>query len=231
MAYTLFEKGHTISATDFNNDYYHVGQGDLLPRQGILLEETSGIYDLGSNAYRWNNVHVNNIELQTGGEVQHCMNLIAEHTLTATASSIEFTGLNGSVDEIYEINCNIKGYATGYSWCFLNGDSTTNNYGIQIIHVIDAATISERLTSITSLYIGRYKDDTTTGNYLQTNIFMYANNSQKLVLTKINENIGDTYIRGLKIYGQVWNNSATLTSMKFEGAFDPGTHIEIWAKR
>ena len=94
MAYTLLEKGHTVSATDFDNNYKHVGQGHLLPHGGSLLEETTGVYDLGSDAYKWNDVHVQNLEIQSGGEVQHCMNLIAETTLTTTATSIEFTGLN-----------------------------------------------------------------------------------------------------------------------------------------
>ena len=231
MAYTLLEKGHTVSAIDFDGNFKHVGQGDLLPRGGTLLETTDGAYDLGSDTYKWNNVHVQNLEIQSGGEVQNCMNLIAETTLTATASSIEFTGLNGESDEIYEIICNLKGYATGAMYLYLNGDSTSNNYGCQIIRAYSTTIDAVRYPSITGLVISTYGYGTSTALYGKTDCIIYANNLSKMVLTNISERIGDTYIGRYRKFGNVWNNSDTLTSMKFTGNFDPDTNIQIWAKR
>lgn len=231
MAYTLFEKGHTVSAVDFDSNYKHVGQGDLLPRGNTLLEETTGVYDLGSNAYRWNNIHIQNLELQSGGEVQHCMNLIAETILSATASSIEFTGLNGETDEIYEVICNIIGYATETVSLYFNGDSTTNNYGYQYIQIYSITSIAARGTSYTGIWIGRTGLQTITALYSRSINYIYANNSIKFVLNKVEESIGDTFITSNFLWGQVWNNSDTLTSMKFTGSFDPGTNIQIWSKR
>ena len=229
MPYILLEKGHTISADDFNNNYYHVGQGHLTPKSGTLLEETTGLYDLGSNAYRWNDVHIQNIELQSGGEIPKCMHIIAEVTLTATASSIEFTGLNGETDKIYEIICNLKGYATGSTALIFNSDSATN-YGYQLIYVL-GTTITAARNNASNIFLGWLFLNTTTGQYIKNHIICYANNNIKLILQKDADSIGDTYIRAQHIYGQVWNNSETLTSMKFNGHFSPNTHIEIWAKR
>ena len=231
MAYTLLEKGHTVSATDFDNNFKHVGQGDLLPRGGTLLETTDGAYDLGSDSYKWNNVHVQNLEIQSGGEVQHCMNLIAETTLTATASSIEFTGLNGETDEIYEIICNIKGYATGTMWMYLNSDSQANNYGFQQYYAYGISIGVSRNLSVTAVRIGFVGYDTTTSLYNKNKMIIYANNSIKLFLGEINNNIGDTYIYSCQKWASVWNNSGTLTSMKFTGSFDPDTNVQIWSKR
>ena len=231
MAYTLLEKGHTISATDFDNNYKHVGQGDLLPRGGTLLETTDGAYDLGFESYKWNDVHVQNLEIQSGGEVQHCMNLIAETTLTATASSIEFTGLNGETDEIYEIICNLKAYATTAARLYLNEDSLTSNYGFQYIFESGAGITAARSLAYNGIYLVVIGYDTTTALYTKAKFTTYANNDPKLFLGKINSNVGDTYIREFWQAGYVWNNTDTLTSMKFTGNFDPGTNIQIWSKR
>lgn len=231
MPYILLEKGHTVSAADFDNNFKHVGQGHLLPHGGTLLEETTGVYDLGSNDYRWNNVHVQNLEIQSGGEVQRCMNLIAETTLTATASSIEFTGFNGETDEIYEIIYNVKGYATGVAYLYFNGDSATNNYGWQTMYANNTTILATRSTSSTGFFIGGYKYGTITANYIKGNMILYANNSIKLALYKDLDRTGDTFVNYILKWGKVWNNSATLTSMKFTGYFDPGTNIQIWSKR
>lgn len=228
--YILLEKGHTVSADDVQGNFNHVGQGDLIPRGGNLLEPTTGVYDLGSNAYRWDQGYVNTVNLGSG-TVQRCMNMIAEVTLTATASSIEFTGLNGEVDVVYEINCDIVGYATAYAWCFFNGDSTTNNYGYQYVDAENTVVTSGRDTSGSGFFLGLHLFDTTTAKYIKSNILLYSNNIIKPFLIKINGNCGSSYIRTYRQLGYVWNNSATLTSMKFIGSFDVGTHIEIWAKR
>jgi hypothetical protein len=228
--YTLLEKYHTGSATDLNNDFYHVGQGSLAPRGNTSLELTTGVYDLGSSAASWNNAYINTINLGSG-TVNRCMNMIAEVTLTATASSIEFTGLNGETDVIYEVNCDMIGYATGTVYMYFNSDSTTNNYGDQIIIAENTVISSGRDLSSTGFYINNFGNLTTTSKYGKTNLIIYSNNNQKLGLININRDIAGTFINKLIKIGSVWNNSATLTSMKFTGYFDPGTHIELWAKR
>jgi hypothetical protein len=230
MSYILLEKYHTGSATDLNNDFYHVGQGSLMPLGSTSLEPTTGVYNLGSSATSWNNAYVNTINLGSG-TVNRCMNMIAEVTLTATASSIEFTGLNGETDVIYEVNCNIVGYASGTVYMYPNSDSATNNYGYHQLYAENTVLTASRGTSISGMFLGIFNYDTTSAKYTKSSLIMYANNNLKLCLIKINENVGNTYIKYLRIIPYVWNNSATLTSMKFTGYFDPGTHIEIWAKR
>jgi hypothetical protein len=230
MSYTLLEKYHTGSATDLNNDYYHVGQGSLAPRGNASLELTTGVYDLGSSAASWNNAYINTINLGSG-TVNRCMNMIAEVTLTATASSIEFTGLNGETDVIYEINFDLYGYATQSAYLFLNSDSTTNQYGYQQLYAISTTVGSVRSTSIGGIWVGRTGINTTTALYSKSNLIFFANNISKLILSKNSDSIGWTNVFSVIYFGYVWNNSATLTSMKFIGYFNPGTHIEIWGKR
>jgi hypothetical protein len=229
MAFTIVYKGQTISATDFNDNFYHIAQGNLLPCGGNSLVATTGVYDLGSVSYNWNNVHVQNVNLN--GELQGAMNLISEVTLTTTSTVIEFTGLNGETDELYEIICNIKGYATSTVWMFPNSDSQTNNYGIHYIRGRSTVIDSLRDTSFTGLWIGLSMYDTSTSKNTKSNSIIYSNSINKTILTKMADSVGDTYIRSNPTIGQVWNNSAILTSLKFTGYFDPGTNIQLWALR
>ena len=225
MAFTIVYKGQTISATDFNDNFYHIAQGNLLPRGGNSLEATTGVYDLGSISYNWNNVHVQNVNLN--GELQNAMNLIAEVTLTATSSVIDITGLNGEADEIYEVIVLSVLNTIGSGFFYFNGDSATN-YGFQYFLAIATTTIEYRGV-INSFYIGYV--DTATARYSKSNFIIYANSSIKLCLAKEGRANINAVIRDFVAWGFVWNNSATLTSMKFTGYFDPGTNVQIWAKR
>ena len=81
------------------------------------------------------------------------------------------------------------------------------------------------------MFIGNILNITTTAIYTRCNIIFFANNNIKLSFHKMQTSVGDTFIRILRLYGQVWNNSATLTSMKFTGNFDVGTNIQLWSKR
>jgi hypothetical protein len=229
MPFTIVYKGQTISAADFNDNFYHIAQGDFLPRGGNSLEATTGVYDLGSVSYKWNNVHVQNVNLN--GELQGAMNLISEVTLTTTSTVIEFTGLNGETDQIYEIIVNGIAYATGTSRLYLNSDSTANNYGYQYIFIKDVSISAQRLSTISGIGILTNVYDTITAGYGKNKIICYANNTIKLLLSDRNDSVGDTYIRDMYKLSWVWNNSATLTSLKFTGHFDPGTNIQLWALR
>jgi hypothetical protein len=224
--YTLLEKGHTISATDFDLNFKHIGQGNLEPKGGVLLENTTGVYDLGSDLFRFNNIHIQNVHLSDGGEIQKCMNLISEVTLTATASSIEFTGLNEDTDEIYEIIVNGIGYNTNSAYfAYFNGDSGSN-YGYQQLTMIDAMLYINR-GIFPGIYLGATGFETSAAlNFKFFGVFF-----EKYLLTKSVGNTGESFLREENLFGQNWNNASTLTSMKFVGSFDVGTNIQIWAKR
>jgi len=224
MAYTLLEKWHTGSAVDMNNNFQHVGAGSMLPLGGNSLEATTGAYDLGSDSIRWNNAYINTVNLGSG-TVNRCMNMIAEVTLTATASSIEFTGLNGEEDVIYEIIANTTLYTNSNVNLYFNNDSATANYGRQYILGQSIAVSAARETSGKSWYLGSQL------KYNKSNVIIYANNNIKLGLDSGCWGVSLTAVTYIIKTGYIWNNPATLTSMKFTGYFNPGTHIELWAKR
>ena len=61
MAFTILENGVTISATVLNDNFYWIGQGDLLPMGGTTLTPETGQHNLGSSANKWRSVYVNEI--------------------------------------------------------------------------------------------------------------------------------------------------------------------------
>lgn len=61
MTWVTLVDGVTADADELMTDFYHVAQGDLLPRVSGSFVATSGAYDLGSSAYRWNKLYVNEI--------------------------------------------------------------------------------------------------------------------------------------------------------------------------
>ena len=229
MPFTIVYKDQTISADDFNANFVYIGQGNLFPLGGNSLDPTNATYNLGSDSYRWNNVHVQTINLS--GEIQRTMNLISEVNLTATTAAIDITGLNGETDELYEIIVNGVGYATCTVFLFPNSDSTTNNYGLQQVYGDNNLVVASRSLSYTSIYVFSFLYSTITAKYGKSKLLIYANNTIKMILSNYNDVIGNVYIHYCRCLNQVWNNSATLTSMKFTGFFDVGTNIQVFAKR
>lgn len=228
MPFIALTNGSTISADDFRNNYEYIGVGNRLPYGGASLDPTGSVYDLGSDIYKWNNAHIRTINLS--GEIDRVMNLISEVNVTATAAAITISGLNSSTDKYYEIICNIKAYATCNVWMFPNQDSNTANYGRQNLIAVGATISGTRETSITGVVVSQLGYDTITALYSKTELKITCVSSSKLMLTSI-LNGGGNYVRYLYQDGQIWNNSATITSMLFTGYFDAGTNIQIWAKR
>lgn len=61
MAFTILTNGTTISASVLNDNFYHIGQGDLLPRGGVSLTAETGQHDLGSSGNKWRSIYVNEL--------------------------------------------------------------------------------------------------------------------------------------------------------------------------
>lgn len=61
MTWVTLVDGVTADADELMTNFYHVAQGDVLPRASNSFVSTSGAYDLGSSAYRWNKIYVNEL--------------------------------------------------------------------------------------------------------------------------------------------------------------------------
>lgn len=125
MAFSVFTQATTISADDVNNNFYHIGQGNFTPRDGLLLEETSGALTLGSDTYKWNTLYCEHLHASSSNEP--CWHMITEVTITSNTTAVTFSGLNGDSGILYELQHMIKlpTYLSVVRLIF-NGDSSTN---------------------------------------------------------------------------------------------------------
>ena len=243
--YTSFIKLTTISADDMNNNFNHCFAGDWLPLSGATLTtDTTETLDIGSQTDAWNTLYCNNLNID--GEVSQCFNMIAEVTLSAPASDIEFSGLNGDQDEVYIINTRIHANTTTsyilYSYLF-NGDSGAN-YGMQYIIGSDNTTIAVRLSgNPLNGFMGwngasGYLTVTAIESYSEMMLYAKTGN-ERVSISNVLEYGGGTYCGDMMNSGCIWNNTSdTITSIKITAVspsatgdeFGVGTNIQIWAK-
>lgn len=237
MPFTIFQKYRKIDATEMNDNFYHCFQGDWLPRGGVSLTATTGVYDLGSDVYRWNNVYVQNLEIT--GELPRCFNLIDETTLTDTATTIDITGLNGDTDEIYIIQYrithdNIPASATQLR-LGLNEDSATN-YGYQRLRANGAVIDASRSTLQNAMNLALMRTFTSTTYFTSGEIILFSKSgNERVAISDCARGISDDYMEGIRLGGSVWDNTIdTLTSLQFywnSGSMATYTNIKVWAKR
>ena len=233
LSFLILQNSTTCDSTDVNNNFYHVAQGSRLPMGGNSLESTDSVYDLGSSTATWNNLFCENIyingSITTAGE--KLWSVIAETTVTATASSVEFTGLNGDNDKEYKIlffgNSLLVG---GWVYLHLNGDSTSNNYGQQRIAGADAAVSASRDTSITGWQIGY-------GHSFSEIVFNAKTSILKMSILNLIAQVQSTTVNFIRQISGVWNDTTnTITSLKIvpdvgSGVYlTPGTNIQLWKR-
>ena len=232
MSYTKFLKDYTISADEVRENFEWIRQGNLLPHGSTELELTDSAYDLGSDIYEWAEVHTENIN--TTGEINETWNIIADVTLSATASSIEITGLNGDVDYLYWIKGKLVATDTTGSYLVLNNDSATN-YGLQ--RLIAESTFSAYGGYLNGIFTGRILYGTLTSKLTTFECFIYAKSGlERMALLSVLESGGGDYIHGIRSKAYIWNNTSdTLTSLKIYSSaanrFGTNTSIQVWTLR
>ncbi|MCP4651433.1 MAG: hypothetical protein GY853_15310 [PVC group bacterium] len=252
MTFYNQNRGYTIDADELDSNWKHIGQGSRLPMAGTAMTTTSGVYNLGSDIYRWKDVHVQNIDMSTDLNAvaitgdsasvvalsnnegfEHCFNLIAEVTLTATASAIEITGLNGDTDEIYWVMIKLIKATSSGDWfsMYINNDDAAN-YGYQYLLGENATVTSARKITHTSIYVGGAGNSLGVCGFSESFIYAKTGN-ERLVLTRMLKSGGGTWVYQNWNFGSIWNNiSDTITNLKFSVAdIQPNTNIQIWTKR
>ena len=236
MPFTTFTKNTTISAAEITGNFDHIGAGDMLPRGGTSLSPTTGVYNIGSDSFKWNDVFATNINIT--GELSQCINLIAETTLSVTASNIEFTGLNGDTDVIYLIRAYIVATTTALEiYAIFNNDSATASYGWQYLIGYGTAVGAGRFTTWDGISLTYTGSDTTTSNLAYSESIIYAKTgNERLVIVESIDMCDATYIGRIVVKGAIWNNTtSTITSLKILNSggvnFAAGTNIQLWAKK
>lgn len=240
MSFTVFQENTTISASEMNNNFYWCGQGNWLPMGGNSLANTNGLYDIGSDTYKWNNVYLNNANLT--GSIQKSFSLLTSfevNSINTQTSRIEFSGLNGDDDKIYYILtkvCSVTNTTDSTIGFNINGDSSTNYTRIFTEFDTVAVTRNFSLNNVT-ISVGFENNLATAGTHnMFAETFLYGySNTEKVALSNGIENFLNMYVsKGTRI-ASVYNNATdTITSLVFYrlggGIFKTGSSIQIFSR-
>ena len=246
MSFNIFMTNTSAVASQLMENFYYLG-GDRMPYSGNSLTAVDDTYNLGSSAYRWNDLYCNSFEAPDSITSTESWINITNETLVLTASSIEITGL--AHDEI-EINFSLIDNTATIAYMIINGDSATNYgyYEMAIIHTVGTSStysvpIHTRNTNSSAIILNDTSARQTSSaiySYSHNRIFAKVGFPRIISIVTAVHDIGtNTYttfwIESIKFKTYSWNNKVdAITSIKIYGSesnsFDPGTKISIWGK-
>ena len=239
MTFRIFYDNTTADASDTNDNYYHIGQGSRNPMGSSVLTPTTGVYDLGSDTYKWNNIYTDNIVNDYFDSNGMTWRFIAKSTINTATSRIEIDGLSGvTVDNRQEYL---------FKYMFITETSTATEIKLHFNAVstgayktffIDATDISlaTGLTSVTTIDGILLFDPpavTTTANYHYGHM---EGRGSKNVSFRGNfiatESIGENRVKVNRMGGVIAAVSS-ITSLQVTsvgGNMGTDSYFEVWAK-
>jgi hypothetical protein len=234
--YTVFHNSTTADASEVMGNFYHIFDGDRLPRGGDNFEPTTGVYDIGSSTYRWNQLFCENLIFYSISSTNKTVwRLIHSETLSAPATSIEITGLNSNNDKDYLLEFHLIDNTTASISLIFNGDSAASYGFLYFGGTAGAATFTGRDTGTSIPLCRATRNDTSTSIYASTWARIKRADGYPLTMRKVEINsFRDTSIYRMYSEACVWNQTATLTSMKFiasdNNAIGIGTKVVLFGR-
>ena len=243
MAFTLLVASTTIDANIINANFQHVRGGDLLPRDGTVLDSTNGTLNFGASTSTWNNIFINNLDIATSIATSDdsLWVKIGETTVSVASSKIEFTGLNGDDDNTYMMNVTINHSSTSSPdriYIHFNSDSGASSYGFQDLLGTGATPAASRDTAEPGMLFDLgLSGVTTAAQKTWDRIIIHAETGQERIgiVNSLNGADGN-YANRFDILGDIWNDTTTtITSIKLTSAlagfFGVNTNVQLWARR
>jgi len=229
VAFTVLQKNTTITATEVNDNFYHIACGDLIPRGGTSLGATTGVYNLGSDMYRWDVVHANNIYAtnMTVDYVNNSRCLIDSYEISGknTATTRISFSLNGDAYDFLEISFCTPAQNT-LSALYINGDSSTV-YSLAYLYFYGTSINAGALSPwIPAIHLTCFDSS----ELIYTIIKLNSKSGSARSIISSGVRASDSDISGLFFFSISYNTntSITITSLVFTGAFNTGTSIKIW---
>ncbi len=242
MAYTILQNKTKGEASKVQANFEYIGSGNLLPMGGTNLDYTTGIYNLGSDNYKWNNLYVNSITNEYNEEIKYKnLNIVPFNYLS---NRIDFLNLNGDLDIIYKIQGRLylelySPTITAYTGIkiYLNGDSSTN-YGYERIQAIGnsiSANNNANSNGILFWYSPSFAFNASTTIYFNMTIYAKTGFERTIIIRTFQNNIYD--VAGiipmqLSVVAGIWNNTTqTLTNINIVSDFYGATYSAcIWSQ-
>ena len=176
--FRIIRNSTTADAADMNDNFYHIGQGSIMPMVGNYLYSTDSSCNLGSATYKWNNGFIDNLDCGT-------LNY-------STITTDKTWGLLYEIDSsVYTLSSRIElSVATKEYSEFVIRSSLNNNTTTVLLHLNGDSSGSYQYTH-TIFYGGSYSsyNVTTTGIEINdpslirsSNIHIYAKNGSRRII-------------------------------------------------
>ena len=243
MSYNPFVHSTMTDAETIIDNFYHIGQGNIMPMRYSTLSLVDDREALGSTSRRWKNVYCNDIYIS--GPIQANDNIFLEiynTTFTSTASDFNVTGLNGDGDKYYIIL--IDYHTTHYT-------TTTIPLYVSLQFNYDTSSLYGRQSfeggaithdGITSAFLGSMAQiflvepvailSDTTQHVISESIVCAQTKTPRYVFTRKNGGSENNAVYGSIYQAGTWDNwYTTITSMNFKflgGNTITNTSIKIY---
>ena len=188
MTWVNLVDGLPADADEVMLDFYHVAQGNVLPRGGASFSPTASVYDLGSTAYRWDQLYVNEIASSVTFSGPATFNGTVSFTGEVTFSSL----MSGSRN--FLIACNIQADGVAGGSCGSSYAYTATALSTLTVNYITGATLSANVLTLPA------------GTYLCN--FSFVNDAAKCILW-------DTAASTTAVIGDVFNQSSKALFQEF----------------
>lgn len=173
----------------------------------------------------------------TGTHLGTFQRIIPTMELSAAATEIDITGLDGNTDVDYKMIMIVKTATTGglYELLLRFNDDTGANYVRQYFSCRSIAVAAERTTSQTSAYLS-YDVGNVANGYAYLNIDISAKSGFFRSIRVSSQEKSSVSVLDLKELASSWENSAdNITSIKLlsslANGFGIGTRVELYARR
>lgn len=235
MSFHLFADGQTASAVDVMENFYHIFQGNRLPYGGTILSATNATYDIGSSSYKWSQLHCVNLNVNSiTTSTKYLWKLITCVQVTAAATSIDITGLNGDNERDYMLEFHLTDNGKTAVDMIFNGDSAAS-YGVEGGGITVGAFVQGYRNTGTSIaLLHESRNNTTTAKYGSAwcQISGYSGYPKGVIKFETNSVINTIY----RIYNEAWawTGIGTIASIKFIAStisgIGVGTVVNLWGR-
>lgn len=239
------------------NTWYHIafvrnGSTALIFINGVSQTVTEGaafgdISDIASDLYIGVNIqtpgsyvngHMSCIRINKGAALWTSGFTVPVYSdYKGSRTIVVIPNLNGDTDEEYELRCRfVNSIASAcYYHIYPNNDTTSSNFGLQILYAINTAYTADRSTAAAGVYL-TYAQASDSGKLVQCKTDIFAKSGAlRTFLNRSIEKVSATTVSAVHISSSAWNNTAdNLTSLVISAdqinGLGPGSIIELYRK-
>ena len=230
MTFRILANSTTADASDVNDNYYHIGQGSILPMGGSTLSEVDATYNLGSDTYKWLRTSAHTIASNYFDSAGRTWRFISRSTVNTATSRIDISGVSKANDKeyLFKFMFITETSTSTQIGLFYDNNSAGSDYRCMYINAADA-TLTTYVTgpSADGMILCDTSAATTTSRY-HFGHFQGRNMYGGVIM----EDVGEVKMSVLRsgsgvIGGSSWTSFQVVST---GGNMETDSYFEVWAK-